>query len=164
MELLTYDDAVDIDVHELIMDIDDIMHRRITNGTGIIIPHNDIQKFVADLIRENNKMQHKLRNEQNKLRNEQNELEDEIKEFNRDFDKMYKKKINQGKVIENRNGISNKIKYYIFNYVLIRHIGCGSTTRKVRCEDCIYDYNSEGCKTVRKEYGYLLLYDNKKFI
>ena len=157
MELLTLDDAVDIDVHDLIMDIDDVMHRRITDKTGIIISHNDIRKFVANLIRENNKTQHELRNERNKL-------EDEIKEFNRDFDKMYKKKMNQGKVIENRNGISNKIKYYIFNYALIQHIGCGSATRKVRCEDCIYEYDSEGCKTVRKEYGYLLLYDNKKFI
>ena len=153
MELLTDADTVDIDVHEMIMDIDDIMHRKITDGTGIIVSHRDIQKFVVGIINDNNVKQRKSRQQRAKLAAD-------IKEY----DKMYNKKIAQGKVIGNRNGIINKIKYYLFNYALIRQVGCGLVGETVKCDDCTYELGSEDCKNVREEYEFLPLYDHKKFI
>lgn len=153
MELLTDTDTINIDIHEIIMDIDDIMHEKITDKTGITVSHRDIQRFIIGVISDNNV-------KQRKARQQQEELTADIKEY----DKTYKKKIDQGKVIENLNGTTNKIKYYIFNYALIRQIGCGSAGETVRCDDCVYEYDSEDCKNIRREAGFLLLYDNKRFI
>jgi len=153
MELLTDTGTINIDIHEIIMDIDDIMHDKITDETGITVSHRDIQKFIVGVIINNN-------TKQRKARQQRKELAADIKKY----DKMYKKKLEQGKTVEDLNGITNKIKYYIFNYALIRQIGCRSAGDTVRCDYCVYEYDSEDCKNIRKESGFLPLYDNKKFI
>ena len=99
---------IDVDVHDLTMDIDMIFHREITNRTGITISHRDTQNFIIDIINKNNKRQLEIRKRDKELR-------DSAKKF----DKKYNNKIKQGKVVKDLNSIGNIIKYCIFGYIIV---------------------------------------------
>jgi hypothetical protein len=110
MELLTdVNGEIDVNVNDLLMDIDHIFHRRITDECGITVSHRDIQKFIFDIINKSNK-------EQLELRRFDKELKNDIKKF----DKIYREKIKAGKVVKDLNSIENIIKFYIFSYIIIR--------------------------------------------
>jgi hypothetical protein len=154
MELLNdVNGEIDVDVNDLLMDIDHIFHRRITDECGITVSHRDIQKFIFDIINKSNKKQLELRRRDKELKND-------IKRF----DKMYKEKIKDGKVVKDLKGIKNRIKFHILNYVLVHPIGCGTPTQTTRCDECCYEYGGERCKYIRKDNEYPLLYDYKRFI
>ena len=153
MIFLTDTDDIDIDMYDIIMKVDDIMHQEITNKTGITVSHHKIQGFVADIIRENNQ-------KQLQLRRERQELSNDIKKF----DNMYDKKLKNGKIVKDLKGIKNIVKYYIFNYILIYPTGCGTENHVTQCAECIHTYGSDECKEIRKESGFLLAWMNQKFI
>lgn len=108
MKFLTDTGEIDIDINDIIMGIDDVIHEEITDKTGVTVNHHDIQSFVAGIIRDNNERQTRIRRVHEELRND-------IKEF----DKIYRDKKIRGKVVKNLNGIKNKIKFYIFGYIII---------------------------------------------
>ena len=109
MQFLTDTDKIDVDIHDITMKIDNIMHEKITDKTGITVAHYDIQSFVVGIIHDNN-------DKQRKIRQARKELKNDIKEF----DKIYRDKKAHGKVVKDLNTIKNKIKFYIFGYILIR--------------------------------------------
>ena len=147
MRFLTDTDEIDIEIFSLVMDIDIIFHKNITDKTGITVSHRDIQNFIIDIIKKNNKRQLETRRR------------------DKEFDEKYEKKIKQGKTITDLNSIKNIINYYIFNYVLIRPSGCGTTPDDImQCEDCNYEYGSEECKRIRKDNGYLPAHTYNRFI
>lgn len=108
MEFLTDTDKVDIDAFDIIMAIDDVFHREITDKTGITVAHRDIQAFVSGIVRKNNRKQRKRRMECEKLLLAA-----------RKFNVVYENKKARGKVVKDLNGIGNKIKFYIFDYIII---------------------------------------------
>ena len=108
MKFLTDTDEVDIDAFDIIMAIDDIFHREITYKTGITLAHRDIQAYVSGIVRENNVEQRRRRMEREKLFLEA-----------RKFNVVYKDKKTRGKVVKDLNSIWNKIRFYIFGYIII---------------------------------------------
>jgi hypothetical protein len=108
MKFLTDTDEIDIDVFGIIMSIDDIMHKEITDKTGITVSHRDIQKFIGNIVGENNREQRRRRIEREKL-------------FlaTRKSNVVYENKKSRGKVVKDLNSIGNKIKFYILGYIII---------------------------------------------
>ena len=128
MEFLTDSDEVDIDTYNIATQIDDIMHREITDTTGITISHRDIQKFIVGIIMDNNRRQRRIQYEEEKIKKSMEKLDKKL-------DKIYSDKIKKGKVIKDLNSIGNIIKYYILNYALIRQVGCDTMGETARCDN-----------------------------
>ena len=142
MEFLTDTDEIDIDVFGIIMSIDDIMHKEITDKTGITVSHRDIQKFIGGIVGENNR-------EQRRRRRRNKELKDKIK---------------NDKVIYELNNIKDIIRFYILGYIIIHPNGCTYNQEFMKCCDCRYIFNDEECRYFRKDNNALLSCEHKKFI
>lgn len=110
MKLLTYDEAVDvdIDVDDIVMRIDGIFHKTITDTTSITVSHDHIHEFVTRIILDSNAtMMHR--------RNEERLLDGLIKAKETEFHD----KVDAKKIVKNLNGISNKFKFYVLGYILV---------------------------------------------
>lgn len=149
MEFLTYTGKIDIDMHDIVMSLDDIFHREITDRTGVTVSHDDIRMFVLTIINENNKKILDFRR-----------LEKEVKDLIEKNEKEFERKIKNGKTVDNLGGILNKFKYYYLGYILVQSpIGCGSPGFLTRCETCLYTYNDTKCKVIRKDNKYKLVFE-----
>lgn len=154
MKFLTYTGEVDIDIHDIVMDLDSVFHEKITHHTGATVDHDAITGFVKLIIKENN-------NKILEFRREEKRVDDLIKKNEKEFND----KIKNGKIVRNLNGIVNKFKCYYLDYILIPEIqplpiGCGSPGFLTRCETCLYIYDDTKCKFIRKDNNYKLVFED----
>lgn len=149
MKFLTYTGEIDIDIHDIVMALDDIFHREITNHTGVTVSHDAIRMFVLTIINENNKKILEFM-----------QLEKDVKDLIEKNEKEFERKMKNGKTVDNLGGILNKFKYYYLNYILLKvPIGCGSGAYITKCDNCRHIYNDANCKCIRKDSGNPLVFE-----
>lgn len=157
MEFLTYTGEIDIDMHDIVMSLDDIFHREITDRTGATVSHDAILIFVLTIINENNKKILEFRRQEKEVKDLIEKNEDLIEKNEKEFER----KVKNGKTVDNLGGILNKFKYYYLNYILVQSpIGCGSPGFLTMCETCLYTYNDTKCKVIRKDNKYKLVFED----
>ena len=109
MEVLNGDMIFAIDVEDIKDKIDNIIHKEITNKTGITFDHYYIRDFISLPIRENNKKERKMIADE-KLRQELFDL----KQKQRDD------KIKNNKFVINLDSFLNRFKFHCLGYIVIQ--------------------------------------------
>jgi hypothetical protein len=99
---------VDIDIEDISMRIDAILHRRISDHTLVTINHERIYGFIIDIINHNNSVIMRIR-EDNR----------QIAELVKKEEERFHDKVDSKKIVKHLHGISNKFKFYVLGYILI---------------------------------------------
>lgn len=99
---------VDIDIEDISMQIDVILHKQISKYTLVTINHERIYRFIIDIINHNNSVIMRIR-EDNR----------QIAELVKNEEERFRNRVDSGKTVKHLHGISNKFKFYVLGYILI---------------------------------------------
>lgn len=109
MEAIVGNERIEINVPEVVRMLDDVFHREITDNTGILVSHNDINAFVSNIIIVNN-MKEIVAME---------DLREGIAKCDA-AKKRIEEKIKNGKVVYGIDTITEKFKYYVLGYYYVK--------------------------------------------